>query len=160
FVLNAQFDGRAAADHDFVSRCLAELQAVRSGGALAGAVEPAKLGDLTRFADPAGLLAAEWKVADELAADLRTGGFPTLAVLLTLRPAGDPNAVPLLAVAVRHHFRRTIEEDPKLFQGLAFAQLERIGKAQEQGTAQLAEQLARIEGRLGQLHATMAMPPP
>ncbi|MFO0825540.1 MAG: hypothetical protein U0792_20870 [Gemmataceae bacterium] len=80
-------------------------------------------------------------------------------MLLTLRPASDPNALPLLAVAVQHHFRRTIEDDPKLFQGLAFAQLERIGKAQEQGTAQLAEQLARIEGRLGQLHATLGTQP-
>ncbi|MCE9565447.1 MAG: WD40 repeat domain-containing protein [Planctomycetes bacterium] len=158
FLLNAQFDGRAAADRDFVARCLAELQVARSGGVLTGDVDPSKFGDLTRFADPAGLLSAEWKVADELAADLRVGGFPTLAAFLTLRPAGDPSAVPLLAVAVRHHFRRTIEDDPKLFQGLAFAQLERIGKAQEQGTAQLAELMSRyverLETRLGELKDT------
>ena len=158
FLLNAQFDGRAASDRDFVARCLAELQVARSNGSLAGEVDPSKFGDLTRFADPAGLLTAEWKVADELAADLQVRGFPTLAVFLTLRPAGDPNAVPLLAVAVRHHFRRTIEDDPKLFQGLAFAQLERIGKAQEQGTAQLAELMSRyverLETRLGELKDT------
>ncbi len=158
FLLNAQFDGRAASDRDFVARCLAELQTARSGGALAGDVDPSKFGDLTRFADPAGLLAAEWKVADELALDLRAGGYPTLAVFLTLRPVSDPHAVPLLAVAVRHHFRRTIEDDPKLFQGLAFAQLERIGKAQEQGTAQLAELMSRyverLETRLGELKDT------
>ncbi|MFO0825541.1 MAG: hypothetical protein U0792_20875 [Gemmataceae bacterium] len=63
FVLSAQIDGRAEADRDFVPRCLAELQAVRSAGALTGNVDPSKLGDLTRFADPAGLLATEWKVA-------------------------------------------------------------------------------------------------
>ncbi|MBA4188738.1 MAG: hypothetical protein C0467_12130 [Planctomycetaceae bacterium] len=156
FLLKAQFDGRVATDRGFVPRCLAELREARSGGALTGDIDPADFGDLTRFADPAALLAAEWKVADELAGNLRARGFPTLAVFLTLRPADDPNAAPLLAVAVRHYFSRAVEDDPKLFQGLAFAQFERIGKAQEQGTARLAEQLARIEGRLGELHSTLA----
>lgn len=158
FLLNSQFDGRAAADRDFTPRCLAELRAARTAGIFGGDVDPNNLGDLTRFADPAGLLAAEWKVADDLATDLRTGGYPTLAVFLTLRPPGDPTAVPLLAVAVRYHFRKSVEEDPKLFQGLAFAQLERLNKAQADGTAQLAELMSRyverLETRLGELKDT------
>lgn len=158
FVLKAQIDGRAAGGRDFVPSCLAELRAARAAGLLTGQFEPAQHGDLTRFADPAGLLAAEWKVADEMAHDLRARGFPALAEFLTLRPASDPAAVPLLAVAVRHHFRRAVEEDPKLFQGLAFAQLERLGKAQEDATAQLAGLMARyverLETRLGELKDT------
>jgi WD40 repeat protein len=162
FVLNAQCDGRAAALRDFVPRCLSELRAARAAGLLTGETDPAviapRLGDLTRFADPAGLVAAQWAVADEVAADLRATGFPTLAVFLCLRPAGDAHAVPLLAVAVRYHFRRAVEDDPRLFQGLAFAQLERIGKAQEDGAAQLAELMSRyverLETRLGELKDT------
>ncbi|WP_439624471.1 WD40 repeat domain-containing protein [Gemmata sp.] len=160
FVLKAQLDGRADPDPDFAPRCLAELRVARDRGATTGGVDPDSFGDLTRFADPAGLLAAEWKVADDLAGELGAGGFPTLAVLVALRPPGDPAAVPLLAATVRHHFQRVIENDQKLFQGLAFAQLERIGRSQEQGAAKLAEQLARIEGRLGELHSTLAPKPP
>jgi hypothetical protein len=158
FLLNAQFDGRAALDGDLVPRCLGELRGARDAGLLAGEMDTTRLGDLTRFADPAQLVTAQWKLADELAAELHAHGYPTLAVFLTLRPAGDPQAVPLLAVAVRFHFRRAVEDDPKLFQGLAFAQLERIGKAQEDSAAQLAELMSRyverLETRLGELKDT------
>lgn len=162
FLLNAQFDGRAARDPSFTSRCLLELRAARSNGALGGSADPTalatRLGDLTRFGDPAALLSAQWVIADELSTDLKSRGFDALAVFLTLRPQGDESAVPLLAVAVRYHFRRAVEEDPRLFQGLAFAQLERIGKAQEDGAAALAELMSRyverLETRLGELKDT------
>jgi hypothetical protein len=158
FLLNAQFDGRATLDRDLVPRCLGELRSARDAGLLTGEIDATRLGDLTRFADPAQLVAAQWKLADELATELHAHGYPTLAVFLTLRPAGDPHAVPLLAVAVRFHFRRAVEDDPKLFQGLAFAQLERIGKAQEDSAAQLAELMSRyverLETRLGELKDT------
>src|SRR5262249_14015496 len=147
FLLNAQFDGRAERDRDFVPRCLKELRDARSSGALGGDADPTvlaqRLGDLTRFGDPAQQVAAQWSLADELASDFTSRGFTSLAAFVTLRPHGDPTAVPLLAVAVRFHFRRAVEEDPRLFQGLAFAQLERIGKAQEDGAAALAELMSR-----------------
>ncbi|HUR55299.1 MAG TPA: WD40 repeat domain-containing protein, partial [Gemmataceae bacterium] len=162
FVLNAQFDGRAATDPGFVGRCLSELRTARSANALSGEYDATRLaaglGDLTRFAEPTALLAAQWTVADELAGDLRSGGYPSLAAFVTLRPTGDPAAVPLLAVAMRYYFRRAVEDDPRLFQGLAFTQLERIGKAQEDGAAQLAELMSRyverLETRLGEIKDT------
>jgi hypothetical protein len=162
FVLDAQFDGRAAADPGFTGRCLAELRAARSAGVLGGEYDAGRLaaglGDLTRFAEPTALLAAQWAAADELAGDLRGGGYPALATFVALRPAGDPTAAPLLAVAVRYYFRRAVEDDPRLFQGLAFAQLERIGRAQEDGAAQLAELMSRyverLETRLGEIKDT------
>ncbi|MDB5309719.1 MAG: domain, G-beta repeat [Gemmataceae bacterium] len=163
FLLNARFDGRAAGDRDFVPRCLAELRAAKAAGVLNGEdVDPVKLaerlGDLTRFGEPTALLAAQWQLADELASDLNTGGFPTLATFITLRPAADESAAPLLAVAVRYYFRRAVEDDPKLFQGLAFAQLERIGKVQEDSAAQLAALMSRyverLETRLGEIKET------
>jgi len=162
FVLSAQTDGRATADPGFVPRCRAELTAAKAAGLLAGDADPVALaeglGTLTRFDEPTALLAAQWGVADLLAADLHTEGYPALAALVALRPAADPTAAPLLAVAVRYYFRRSVEEDPRLFQGLAFAQLERLGKAQEDGAAQLAALMARyverLEARLGELKDT------
>ncbi|QDU20379.1 WD40 repeat domain-containing protein [Urbifossiella limnaea] len=162
FVLAAQTDGRATADPTFVPRCRTELTAARAAGLLAGDADPVALADglgtLTRFDEPTALLAAQWGVADALAADLHAEGFPSLASLVALRPPSDPTAAPLLAVAVRYYFRRSVEDDPKLFQGLAFAQLERLGKAQEDGAAQLAALMARyverLEARLGELTDT------
>ncbi|MFO0800680.1 MAG: WD40 repeat domain-containing protein [Gemmataceae bacterium] len=161
-MLAAQTDGRASADPTFVPRCRTELTAAKAAGLLAGDADPVALADglgtLTRFDEPAALLAAQWGVADALSADLHAAGFPSLAALVALRPASDPSAAPLLAVAVRYYFRRSVEEDPRLFQGLAFAQLERLGKAQEDGAAQLAALMARyverLEARLGELKDT------
>lgn len=163
FIDAALGDGRIrapASSTEFTAACLAELRAARDSGFLDGDVESAiiemRLGDLARFSDPAALVAAQWTLTDELALELRDSGYPALADLLKLRPR--PTAVPLLAVAVRFHFRRAVENDPKLFQGLAFAQLERIGKAQEDGAATLAELMSRyverLETRLGELKDT------
>lgn len=138
---------RVGDDH-FAARCLGELRAARAIGLLGGAADPvaltSRLDNLTRFSDPAAIVAAQWSIADEMSADLKASGFGTLAAFLTLRPGGEPTAEPLLAVAVSYHFRRAVEEDPKLFQGLTFAQLERIGRAQEDGSTVLANVLARI----------------
>ena len=61
----------------------------------------------------------------------------------------------LLVVAVRYFFRRAVETDRELFQGLTFVQIEGLGQAQEAGFAALAEVLAqhgqRIEELLGEL---------
>ena len=162
FVFAAQGDGRATADPSFVSRCRTELTAAKAAGLLAGDADPSTLADglgtLTRFDEPTALLAAQWGVADALSADLYAEGYAALAALVALRPASDPTAAPLLAVAVRYYFRRAVEEDPRLFQGLAFAQLERLGKAQEDGAAQLAALMSRyverLEARLGELKDT------
>ncbi len=155
FLLNAQFDGRAASDSDFAVRCLDELRTARMSGVLGGDADPnalaARLGDLAHFSDPAAVVRGQWALADEIGAELRARGFGTLAAFLVLRPAGDPNADPLLAVAVRYYFRRAVEDDPRLFQGLAFSQLERIGRAQEDA----ASALAGVMSRLDALHATL-----
>ena len=162
FILNAQCAGRVATERDFISRCLGELRAARTKGVLGGDADPAalavRLSDLTRFSDPAALVASQWALAEELAADFTAYGFTTLAAFVALRPSSDQSAVPLLAVAVRYYFRRAVEDDPKLFQGLAFAQLERLGKAQEDGAAALAELMSRyverLDTRLGELKDT------
>ena len=65
-----------------------------------------------------------------VAGGVRRIGGRAIAGRQARKPAGlSEESASLLAVAVRYHFRRAVEEDPRLFQGLAFAQLERIGKA-------------------------------
>ena len=85
-----------------------------------------------------------------MARDLREAGYGRLAWLLAQRPQqGDG----VLVAAVRYFFRRAIEEDPKLFQGLAFSQLERLGDAQEQGFTALAAAMTQQGERLEELLA-------
>lgn len=155
FVLNAQMNGGISGDADFAPRCLAELRAARALGALGGATDPAalanRLGDLAHFSDPAVIVREQWALADEIAGELRIHGYGTLAALLTLRSTENADADPLLAVAVRYYFRRAVEEDPRLFQGFAFSQLERIGRTQEDA----ATALAGVTARLDALHETL-----
>jgi serine/threonine protein kinase len=147
FLDTAELPGPAA---EFRKACARELRAARKAQALAaGDIDPQAVaqaaGSLARFGDPAARLHAEWRLIDGLAAEARAAGWPHLADLLALRP-GDGE--PLLAVGVRYFFRREIEADPALFQGLAFAQLERLDAAQEEGFAALAEVLADRADRL------------
>lgn len=155
FVLNAQCHSGAAPDPEFAPRCLGELRAARAKGVLGGRADPgalaARLGDLTHFSDPAVVLREQWTLADEVAGELRAHGFVTLAAFLTLRAPGEADADPLLGVAVRYYFRRAIEDDPRLFQGVAFSQLERIGRAQDDA----ASALAGVTARLDALHLTL-----
>src|SRR5262249_18341070 len=101
------------------------------------------------FADPQALVAAEGRALDDLAGELRSAGFPALAHLVGLRPA---QGTPVLVAAVRYFFRREVETDRELFQGLAWAQLEALAAAQDEGFAALAGALAehgeRLEGLL------------
>ncbi len=138
---------------EFRQLALRELRDARKKGVLAeGGLTPQALaeqaGRFAGFSDPQQVLRAEWEVLDALAAELRLGGYPNLAHLLALRPEGGP---PLVVVAVRYFFRREIESDRELFQGLAFAQLERLGQAQEAGFGALADALAGHGRRVEEL---------
>ena len=76
---------------------------------------------------------------------LREHGYEALATFLELRPASGP---PVLAAAVHYFFQREIEHDKELFQGLTFAQQEKLGQAQEAGFAALTDALAQHGGRI------------
>jgi hypothetical protein len=84
-------------------------------------------------------------------------GFPSLAWLLAQRPR---QGTPVLLAGARYFFRRAVEDDAKLFQGLAFARLEGLGEAQEQGfaslSAALTQQGERLEELLGGVQAVVA----
>src|SRR5262249_27158121 len=137
---------------EFRQQCLDQLRAARKAGVLTrGALDPRELarqaGAFARFAEPQGLLDAERHALEQLAGDLRQAGYPALAHLLALEP---PGGTPVLVAAARYFFRRQIETDRQLFQGLAFAQIEHLAEAQETGFAALAETFAehgqRLEG--------------
>jgi uracil-DNA glycosylase family 4 len=135
----------------FRQDCLRELRAAAKGNLLSGGgLEPQTLarqaGAFARYDNPQAILEAETRALGQVADDLRTAGHANLAAFITLRPQGGD---PLLVVASRYFFRRQVEDDSKLFQGLAFAQLESLQAGQEaafSGLHQaLIEQADRIE---------------
>ena len=154
----AELHGRDA----YRRSCLEQLCAARKAGLLSGGgLDPAalarKAGALARFGDPDGLLAAEVEALAEMGDDLRQAGHADLAAFVALRPQ---RGEPLLAVAARYFFRRAVEEDAALFQGLAFAKLEQLQEGQDaafRGLERLlGEQGARLEQLLGGVQATVA----
>jgi len=66
----------------------------------------------------------------------------------------------LLVVAARYFFRRAVEDDARLFHGLAFTQLETLQHGQEQAFAALHltfnEQGERLEGLLAEVRVVVA----
>lgn len=136
----------------FRRKCLEELRAARTAGALSAGFDAPKLArqaaGFARFADHLALVEAEWRVVTLLAEDFKQAGYPSLGWLLAQRPA---TGLSLLAVASRYFFRRAVEEDARLFQGLAFARLEALDEAQERGFAALADALGKQGNRLEEL---------
>jgi hypothetical protein len=138
---------------EFRQQALRELREARKKGLFTdGGLDPQALardaGQLARLRDPQEVVRAEWQALESLADEVRRAGYPALAHLLGLRPAaGDP----LLVIAVRFFFRREVESDRELFQGLAFAQLERLAESQEAGFAALGDALAQHGRRVESL---------
>ena len=139
--------------------CLFELRAARRAGLLGDkgeppAAQPAEL--FTRFIDPGALLTAEGQLLEHISGELRQAGFENLAHLLTLQAQHGQS---LLAVAARYFFRRAVEDDARLFQGLAFTQLETLQHGQEQAFAGLQrafdDQGGRLEGLLAEVQAVV-----
>jgi Protein kinase domain len=137
----------------FRRHCLRELRAARKAGLLtSGELSPEHLarqvGAFARFTDAPALLEAEWRLVGALAEALVEAGWDNLGRLLALRPAEGES---VLALGARYFFRRAVEKDEVLFRGLAFARLEKLSQAQEQGFAALADALAREGQRLEEL---------
>jgi formylglycine-generating enzyme required for sulfatase activity/tRNA A-37 threonylcarbamoyl transferase component Bud32 len=124
---------------EFREQCLDELRGAWKAGLLTGGtLQPRQLAEQTaafvRFTDPQRLLDAEWRVVNGMAQQLKEAGYANLSWLLSQRP---PQGTSVLVAGARYFFSRAVEEDQKLFQGLAFSQLERLGKQQEEGFASL-----------------------
>jgi WD40 repeat protein len=150
-----------AGREDFRQQCLGELRAARDGGMLtSGSLDPGQLarqaGAFARFADPASLLDAERRLLVGVAIEFRDAGYSNLAWLLSQQPK---QGLPILVASARYFFRRAVENDAKLFQGLTFAQMERLGEVQEEGFAALSAALAqrgqRLEEMLGNVQSVV-----
>ena len=103
-----------------------------------------------QFSDPQSLLDAEWRLIENMAEDFKKAEYANLGWLLSQRPA---QGMPLLVIGVRYYFRRAVEEDQKLYQGLSFAKLEVLGETQQQGFADMSAILAQQGDRLEELLA-------
>ncbi len=154
----AELNGR----DQFRQDSLRELRAAAKANLLiGGSVDAVSLareaGVFARFDNPQGLLDAEFAALERMAGEFRQLGYPNLAELLSLKPKGGS---PVLVIAARYFFRRQVEDNPKLFQGLAFAQLETLKESQEQAFAGLrqvlGEQGERLEELLGGVRAAVA----
>jgi serine/threonine protein kinase len=144
----------------FRRECWQELRRARKAGVLSAGSLSAKhltdrAGDFARFGDPKQVLRSQQETLARMGQTLRKAGYPTLAQLLALRDGPS-----LLVLAARYFFRRAVEEDVQLFQGLAFAQLEQVQAGQEQGFAVLTRLLnehgERLESLLDDLAETVA----
>jgi serine/threonine protein kinase len=136
-------NGSVGNQSEFFRAALKEMRAVRRSPAPVDELQRHTRA-LTNYADPAALVEAEWHAAAAMADVCERSGHPNLAAFLRLR-AGE---LPLLTVAVRYYFRRAVEEDRELFQGLSFAKLEAVSTAQDRQFAMLAETLDRHAARL------------
>ncbi len=154
-------DGVDGHGPDFRGQCLAQLHGARKAGLLdQGRLDPTELarrvGDLSRFGDPARQVEAEHRALDEVAGRLRREGYDALAAFLTLRPAGGP---PLLLAAMRYFFQHELQKDEVLYRGLSYARLESLAEGQRTGFAGLAEALEkhgdRLEGLLAEVQAVV-----
>jgi serine/threonine protein kinase len=137
---------------DFRRRCLEELRQARKSGLL----QPAATNGtpLDAFGDDLRQLEDDRDILARVADDLRAAGHVHLAQLVA--PADRSS---LLATAVRYFFRRIVEADEELFQGLAFARLEGLQEKQEHGFEALhqllGEQGDRIETLLDEVQGVV-----
>lgn len=141
--------------------CLTELRAARKAGLFTeGTLEPDRLakqaGAFARFAEPEKLLEAEAAALVQMGDDLRRVGYANLATFIELQPR---QGTPILVSAARYFFRRAVEIDQALFQGLAFARLEQLAESSDAGFAALQrtldEQGERLLLVLGEVQAAV-----
>jgi hypothetical protein len=117
---------------------------------LDGAIDSKELSntaiDLARYRDQQRQIETHWVAVERIAEMIQSAGHHNLARVLRLRPAAEGPA--LLVLAVRYFFRRAVESDPVLFQGLTFGRLEGVAQQQESGFAALEQALVRHEPML------------
>jgi hypothetical protein len=126
----------------------ARKQGALTRGGLSAAGFAKQAGHFNRFSDPQDELDAEWTLVDRTAHELRQS-YPSLCRIAMSRTTSGKKPS-LWAVAVRYYFRRQVEEDQKLFQGLAFAKLEALQEVQEKAFTGLTEALSHHGHRLEQ----------
>src|SRR5262249_17140516 len=93
-----------------------------------------------RFSEPQAVLDAEHQALVGMGDELRAAGYTNLGAFIELRPR---HGHPILVAAARYFFRRAVETDDALFQGLAFSRLEQLQEATDKAFASLEQTLAQ-----------------
>jgi hypothetical protein len=133
-----------AEQRPILQQALKELRAARERGVLTeGSLAPAQLarqaGALASFNDPQTILDEEWRAVQGIAGELREtcpNRYRVLAAKI------NPN---ILVVAVRYYFRREVETDKELFQGMAWDKLNALEEALAGLTGVLARQGKQLD---------------
>src|SRR5438132_6820001 len=118
----------AGQDERFRKKALAQLREARAAGLIPGTLEPRAVAQQTaaflRFTDRAALCEAEWQAARSAADELLAAGHKALAGVLSVQL--QPNQPPLLAVTIRYFFRSEIKNNPALFHGVMYDQVDSL----------------------------------
>jgi len=153
-----------AKDNNLSQKCLQELRAARQQGLLHGAqTNPSDLaqstGGFAMLSEPQAVLDAEWNFVLRIAAELHKANHINLAGVLRLRPN---QGSPVLVRAVKYFFRREIETDAALFQGLTISKLDDLSEQHKKGLdamqrildkqseqfANVLDRIASVEGKI------------
>jgi formylglycine-generating enzyme required for sulfatase activity/tetratricopeptide (TPR) repeat protein len=151
FLENSPLPGSATAA-GFRQSCLQELHAVSKKGWLSAVNLPprdvaARAADFRRYSDPAGLAAEAHRAMTVLANNLKPS-CPNLARLLAEPLSGGP---PLLAAAFAFFFRREVESNTALAQGLFLDNLTQLSE----GLDGALVQLEHIDATVDATHAAV-----
>lgn len=148
---------------EFRKQCLLELNQAKAKGLLTAknisAIEMSKqAANIERYTDPSKMITAAGHVMEQIAKDLSIE-FPNLGKLMRQTPEGSP---PLLVSAFAYFFRREVETNDELSNGLVFDGLRQLSASQAKGFGEVGKalnsmgddfekvinQLARIETRV------------
>jgi len=119
--------------------CLEDLHKARATGELEGGqINGAALAEEAKswrgLQDPQDRVKGDLQAVARMAEYLKQKGYLHLGWLLDLQVHQNHS---LLVVAVRYYFRREVEGNRELFQGLVFAQVEQLDQKQAKGFAEL-----------------------
>ena len=133
---------------EFRRACLAELEQARRTGLLsADRLAPDDLAGraaaFQRYSDPQGLITSADQAVREMA-DALAPHCPNLSKLLSRPTPGGP---PLLVAAFAYFFRREVELDDELANGLMFDGLRQLSASQARGFAEVGKAITELGGQ-------------
>ncbi len=127
---------------EFRKQCLLELNQAKAKGLLTpkniSANEMSKqAANFERYTDPSKMITAACHVMEQIAEDLSIE-FPNLGKLMAQTPEGSP---PLLVSAFAYFFRREVETNDELSNGLVFDGLSQLSASQAKGFGEVGKAL-------------------
>jgi hypothetical protein len=132
--------------------CLEDLCAAREKKVLENEVDANKVLRLAEKwkaeADPAARLQDDLQAVSQMSRFLYDQGYQHLGWLLGLQVREGSS---VLVTAVRYYFRREVETDQQLFQGLTFSKLDQINREQVEGFTQVTDLLGKHGAQLADL---------